>query len=84
MARSKRRVEAADRAVLYLSSAAKATAICGELRRRLMAEQFEEDAIQARDCCVAKNATHRAARPDPSLRRLHLIKAGLLRMTNEV
>jgi len=38
--------------------------------------QFEEEARQTRDSGVAKNATLRAARPDPSLR-----KSGLLRMT---
>ncbi len=35
--------------------------------------QFEKGASQARDYCVAKNATHRAARPDPSLRKKHLL-----------
>jgi len=30
--------------------------------------QFDKEASQTRDYCVAKNATHRAARPDPSLR----------------
>jgi hypothetical protein len=38
--------------------------------------QFGKEASQTRDYCVAKNATHRAARPDPSLR-----KKRLLRMT---
>jgi hypothetical protein len=38
--------------------------------------QLDKEGIQARDCCVAKNATLRADRPDPSLRR-----SGLLRMT---
>jgi hypothetical protein len=38
--------------------------------------QFGREASQTRDYCVAKNATHRAARPDPSLR-----KERLLRMT---
>src|ERR1035438_8809322 len=38
--------------------------------------QFGKEASQTRDYCVAKNATHRAARPDPSLR-----KERLLRMT---
>ena len=31
------------------------------------------DAIQTRDYCVAKCATHRAARPDPSLRNERLL-----------
>jgi hypothetical protein len=31
--------------------------------------QFGEEASQTRDYCVAKNATLRAARPDPSLRK---------------
>jgi ribosomal protein S12 len=35
-----------------------------------------KEASQTRDFCVARNATHRAARPDPSLR-----KKRLLRMT---
>src|SRR5205807_1761123 len=38
--------------------------------------QFGKEASQTRDYCVARNATHRAARPDPSLR-----KERLLRMT---
>jgi hypothetical protein len=38
---------------------------------------FDKEASQTRDYCVAKNATHRAARPDPSLR-----KKRLLRMTS--
>jgi hypothetical protein len=38
--------------------------------------QFGKEASQTRDYCVANNATHRAARPDPSLR-----KELLLRMT---
>jgi hypothetical protein len=29
---------------------------------------FNMEASQTRDYCVAKYATHRAARPDPSLR----------------
>jgi len=40
--------------------------------------QFGKEAGQTRVCCVAKNATPRAARPDPSLR-----KGGSLRMTNQ-
>ena len=39
----------------------------------------DRDASQTRDYCVAKNATHRAARPDPSLR-----KERLLGMTIEI
>jgi hypothetical protein len=35
--------------------------------------QFEKEASQTRDYCVAKNATHRAARPDPSLRKNRLL-----------
>src|ERR1700690_2277631 len=31
--------------------------------------QFTKEASQTRDYCVAKNATLRAARPDPSLRK---------------
>ena len=41
--------------------------------------QFDNEASQTRDYCVAKNATHRAARPDPSLR-----KERLLRMTSKL
>ena len=40
------------------------------------APQGDKEASQTRDYCVAKNATHRAARPDPSPR-----KERLLRMT---
>ena len=40
--------------------------------------QFGREASQMRDYCVAKNATHRAARPDPSLR-----KERWLRMTSK-
>jgi len=39
--------------------------------------QFGKEASQARDYGIAKNATLRAARPDPSLR-----KERLLRMTS--
>jgi len=38
--------------------------------------QVDKEASQTRDDCVARNATLRAARPDPSRR-----KSGLLRMT---
>jgi len=31
--------------------------------------QFDKEASQTRDYCVAKDATLRAARPDPSLRK---------------
>ena len=41
--------------------------------------QFDKEASQTRDYCVAKSATHRAARPDPSLR-----KERLLRMTSKL
>jgi hypothetical protein len=41
--------------------------------------QFDREASQARDCCGANRAPHRAARPDPSLR-----KRGLFRMTIEL
>jgi len=44
--------------------------------RHRVAVQFEREAIQARDYCVAKDATLRTDRPDPSLR-----KRGLLGMT---
>ena len=37
------------------------------------APQFNKVASQTRDCCVAKNATRRAARPDPSLREERLL-----------
>lgn len=39
--------------------------------------QFYKDASQTRDYCIAKNAMHRAARPDPSFR-----KERSLRMTS--
>ncbi len=41
--------------------------------------QFGKEASQAHDYCVARNATLRVARPDPSLR-----KERLLRMTIEL
>jgi hypothetical protein len=41
--------------------------------------QFDKEASQTRDYWVAKSATHRAARPDPSLR-----KERLLRMTSKL
>jgi hypothetical protein len=53
------------------SSLWKSRSICGSV-----VVQFGKEASQTRDYCVAKNATHRAARPDPSLR-----KKRLLRMT---
>jgi hypothetical protein len=40
------------------------------------ARKFGKEASQTRDYCVAKSATHRAARPGPSRR-----KERLLRMT---
>ena len=36
--------------------------------------QFDKEASQTRDYCVAKNATLRAARPDPSLRKERLFR----------
>jgi hypothetical protein len=39
----------------------------------------DKEASQTRVYCVAQNATHRAARPDPSLR-----KERLLRMTRKL
>jgi hypothetical protein len=36
--------------------------------------QFDREASQTRDYCVAKKATHRAARPDPSLRNERLFR----------
>src|SRR5208337_1412580 len=48
----------------------------GDATRFLVVGQFGKEASQARDYCVAKNATLRAARPDPSRR-----KERLLRMT---
>src|SRR5438128_593324 len=36
--------------------------------------QFGKEASQTRDYCVARNATLRAARPDPSLRKERLLK----------
>jgi hypothetical protein len=41
--------------------------------------QFDKEASQTRGYCVAKSATLRAARPDPSLR-----KERLFRMTIEL
>jgi len=39
----------------------------------LVAAQFDKEASQTRDYCVAKYATHRAARLDPSLRKERLL-----------
>jgi hypothetical protein len=36
--------------------------------------QLDKDATQTRDYCVAKSATHRAARPDPSRREERLLR----------
>jgi hypothetical protein len=36
--------------------------------------QFDKEASQTRDYCVANNATLRAARPDPSLRKERLFR----------
>ena len=36
--------------------------------------QFDREASQTRGYCVAKNATHRAARPDPSPRKVRLFR----------
>ena len=36
--------------------------------------QFDREASQTRGYCVAKNAPHRAARPDPSLRKERLFR----------
>jgi hypothetical protein len=36
--------------------------------------QFDKEASQTRDYCVAKNATLRAARPDPSLAQRTLVQ----------
>jgi hypothetical protein len=38
----------------------------GDFIRVLVPSSVDKEAIQTRDYCVAKNATHRAARPDPS------------------
>jgi hypothetical protein len=38
-----------------------------------VAGEFDEEASQTRDYCVAKSATHRAARPDPPLRKERLL-----------
>src|ERR1700691_5279975 len=42
------------------------------------AVQFDKEASQTRDYCVAKNATHRAARPDPSPRKERLLRMTIL------
>jgi hypothetical protein len=54
----------------------KFTPSAGWVVRKSGANQPEMEAIQTRDFCVAKPATLRADRPDPSLR-----KVGLLGMT---
>ena len=41
---------------------------------RAVVGQFDKEASQTRDYCVAKNATQRAARPDPSLRKKRLFR----------
>src|SRR5690349_13331246 len=35
----------------------------GEVKEKFLVAQFDTEAIQTRDYCVAKNATRRAARP---------------------
>jgi len=52
---------------------------CVNPRGLLVVVQFEKEASQTREFCVAKDATLRAARPDPSLR-----KNRLLRMTSKL
>jgi hypothetical protein len=47
--------------------------------RRSVVVQFDKEARQTRDYCVARSATHRAARPDPSRR-----KERLLGLTNHL
>ena len=42
--------------------------------QRWLVVQFGEEASQTRDYCVARNATLRAARPDPSLRKERLLQ----------
>jgi hypothetical protein len=42
-------------------------------------DQSDKEAIQTRGYCIAKNATLRADRPDPSLRNKRL-----LRMTRQI
>jgi len=42
-------------------------------QRRRVLVQFEKEASQTRDWCVARGATQRAARPDPSLRKNRLL-----------
>src|SRR2546422_6678346 len=42
--------------------------------RRQVVVQFDKLASQTRDYCVARNATLRAARPDPSLRQERLFR----------
>jgi hypothetical protein len=41
---------------------------------RAVVGQFDKEASQTRYYCVAKNATQRAARPDPSLRKKRLFR----------
>src|SRR5580698_2889883 len=45
----------------------------GGRARCWVAENFDKGASQTRDYCVAKSATHRAARPDPSRRKQRLL-----------
>ena len=42
-------------------------------RKAWVVVQFEKEASQTRDYCVAKNATLRASRPDPSRRKERLL-----------
>ena len=42
--------------------------------QRKVVVQFDKEASQTRDYCVAKNATHCAARSDPSLRKLRFLR----------
>jgi hypothetical protein len=40
----------------------------------MVMDQSDKEASQTRDYCVAKNATQRAARPDPSRREERLLR----------
>jgi hypothetical protein len=45
---------------------------------------FDREASQTRDYCVAKDATHRAARPDPPRRKERLLGMTMKSLTCEI
>jgi hypothetical protein len=53
------------------------------LAEQSVVAQFEDEASQTRDYCVAKTATLFAARPDPSLRKKRWLRMTINRTISE-